>query len=525
MWTPDASAGPPGDRPAPRGMVATSHPLAVRAALDVLDDGGTAVDAAVAAAAMLCVVDPRSTGLGGDVFALVWEPGASRPTGLAGAGGAPAALTVDALRAAGHRTMPIEGPLSITVPGAPAAWEQALERFGKLDRERVLAPAIAAARDGFVVTPAVAAEWASTVDKLARDEAAAAAFLPGGRAPREGERFAVPTLALTLERFAAEGAAPFYTGELAERIVTAVAAAGGVLSGDDLAGWGGPREVEPLTLRFRDVDVYQMPPPGQGLVVLEALGVYAGCADLVDRVADEHVAIEALKLAYDDANRHLADPDFVDVPVDHLLSRDHLDAQRGRILADAVLPAAVGRPSDTVYVAVADADGGACSFIQSVYDGFGSGVGVPGTGLVLQNRASGFTLAEGHPNAPAPGKRPFHTIIPAMLGRGDDFLGCLGVVGGYMQTQGQVQVLRHLIDGGRSPQEAVDAPRFRVYRGAEVALEEGYPAELAAGLAARGHELTELAPFERGGAQLVLRDDDGFRGGSDRRKDGYAGGR
>jgi len=506
-------------------MVATRHPLAVRAALDVLDDGGTAVDAAIAAAAMLCVVDPRSTGLGGDAFLLVWPPGADCPVGLAGAGGAPAGLTVEALRAAGHRHMPVDGALSITVPGAPAAWEEALERFGKLDRGRLLAPAITAAREGFTVTPMVAAEWATVVDKLARDPAASAAYLPGGRSPRAGERFAVPDLATTLQRFADEGAAPFYTGDLAERIAAAVAAAGGVLTADDLAGWGGPREVAPLSRRYRDIDVYQLPPPGQGMVVLEALGIYGGFEPFGDPVDADHAAIEALKLAYADANRHLADPDVVDVPVERLLSDAHLDAQRSRIRPDAVLPAAVGRPSDTVYVAVADADGGACSFIQSVFDGFGSGIGVPGTGLVLQNRASGFTLEEGHPNAPAPGKRPFHTIIPAMLGRDDEFLGCLGVVGGYMQTQGQLQVLRRLIDEGRSPQEAVDAPRFRVYRGAQVALEESYPSDLAAGLAARGHELTTLELFECGGAQLIVRVDDGFRGGSDRRKDGYAGGR
>lgn len=513
------------DAVAPRGMVATSHPLAVRAALEMLDAGGTAADAAVAAAAVLTVVDPRSTGLGGDAFALYWEPGASRPVGLAAAGCAPAGLHLDALRAAGHRTMPVDGAWSITVPGAPAGWEVLLARFGRLDVGRVLGPAIALAEEGTPVLPAVAAEWASTVPKLQRSlDEGVRPFLPGGRAPRPDERFAIPELAATLRTFAAEGAAPFYGGALAERIGAAVEAAGGPLRAADLAAWDGPTWVDPICTGFRGLDVFQLPPPNQGLVVLEALGIYGGLA--TDGVVDaDHASIEALKLAYEDANRHIADPDVAPVPVERLLSADHLADQRARITPDAVLAGDVGRPSDTVYLAVADAEGGACSFIQSVYDGFGSGIGVPGTGLMLQNRASGFTMAEGHPNCVAPGKRPFHTIIPAMLGRGSELAGCLGVVGGYMQPQGQVQILRNLLDRGMTAQEAVDAPRFRVYRDREVALEDGYPDEVARGLAERGHMIVRLDPHERGGAQLVLRDADGFRGGSDSRKDGFAGGR
>jgi gamma-glutamyltranspeptidase/glutathione hydrolase len=506
------------------GMVATQHDLAVEAALEVLDAGGTAADGAVAAAAVLCVVDPRSTGLGGDVFALYWEQGSSLPVALSSAGVAPRTLTVDALRAAGHATMPTDGPWSITVPGAPAGWEALLGRFGRLDRERLLAPAIRHARDGHAVRPAVAAEWTTAVAKLERNAAASTTFLVDGRPPKDGEWFAVPDLAATLERFVADGAEPFYRGDLAERIGATVAGLGGPLRADDLAAWRGPEWVDPITAPYRGIDVYEMPPPVQGLVALEALRIYERI-ETSNAEDEDHAAIEAIKLAYEDANDYIADPEFTDVPVELLLSNGHIEAQRRRITADGVLSGAVGRPSDTVYAAVVDGDGNACSFIQSVYDGFGSGVVVPGTGMALQNRGSGFRLHDTHPNRPEPGKRPLHTILPAMLGADAGFGGCLAVVGGYMQPQGQLQVLRNILDRGMTPQQAVDAPRFRVYRGREVALEEGYDAAVAEGLRRRGHEVTRLDPFERGGGQVILRDGDQYRGGSDRRKDGYAAGR
>ncbi len=505
-------------------MVASQHHLAVDAALTMLDAGGTAADAAVAAAAVLTVVDPRSTGLGGDLFALYWAPGADAPTGLEAVGTAPAGLTPDAIRAAGHTRMPVDGPWSITTPGAPAGWTTLLERYGKLDVATVLDPAIRLARDGFVVSAAVADEWTGAVAKLTRDEAATATFLPGGRPPTAGETFALPDLADTLETFAAHGADPFYRGPLAERIGEAVQRLGGPLTAEDLAAWTGPRWVTPLSVRFRDLDVWEMPPPGQGLVVLQALATLHGL-DVGDVVTQDHQAIEALKWAFADANDHIADPDLADVDVDRLLSDDHLAERRRQIADGVVVEADVGRPSDTVYVAVADDEGGSCSFIQSVYDGFGSGVVVPGTGMALQNRGSGFVLRDGHPNAPAPGKRPYHTIIPSMLSRDGAFVGCMGVVGGYMQPQGQVQVLRNLTDRRMTAQEACDAPRFRVYRGREVALEDGYAPTTREGLAARGHDLPPLHPHERGGAQLVLRTDDGYVGGSDHRKDGVARGR
>lgn len=509
-------------RPEGDAMVAASHPLAVDAGLKVLDAGGTAADAAVAAAAVLTVVDPRSTGLGGDLFALSWAPGAAGPVGLASAGVAPAGMTLEALRAAGHDTMPDGGAWSITVPGAPAGWEALLARFGTLGTDRVLAAAVRHAQDGFRVTPVVAAGWATDVPKLSRDEEAAATYLPGGRAPREGETFANPRLAATLRRFVRDGASPFYTGDIAHAIASAVVAQGGPLRAEDLAAWSGPEWVQPLRGRFREIDVIQMPPPGQGVVVLEALGIYDGF-EPGDVVEDDHRAIESLKLAIDDAARWVADPAFEPVPVEEMLGQGHLGRQRARIGPRASGARERGMPSDTVYIAVVDGRGGACSLIQSLFRGFGSGIAVPGTGLVLQNRGSGFRLSDDHPDRPMPGKRPFHTIIPAMLAREDSFAGCLGVVGGYMQPQGQVQVLRNLVDRGMTPQEALDAPRFRTYGDNVVRLEQGYDRTVVDGLAARGHDVGPLPASEAGAGQLILRTDDGLTGGSDRRQDGHVG--
>jgi gamma-glutamyltranspeptidase/glutathione hydrolase len=273
--------------------------------------------------------------------------------------------------------------------------------------------------------------------------------------------------------------------------------------------------------RFRDVDVFELPPPGQGLIVLEALGIFAPL-DLSDPADEEHAAIEAIKLAFADAGRHGADPAVTAVPTERLLSEEHLAAQRARIDMAAAGLATGSGASDTVYVAAADGEGGACSFIQSLYEGFGSGVAVSGTGIVLQNRGAGFVLDRGHPNRVAPGKRPYHTIIPAMLGRGDALLGCLGVVGGFMQPQGQMQILRHLLDHGMGLQAAVDAPRTRFTGGRGVALEPGYDRGIAAELARRGHQLAELDRSSAGGAQAILRDGDVLRGASDPRKDGVA---
>jgi gamma-glutamyltranspeptidase / glutathione hydrolase len=501
------------------GMVATSQPLAVEAGVAALRAGGTAADAAVAAAAVLCVVEPHGTGVGGDAFALYWAPGADGPVGLDGAGPSGAAATLEAIRAAGHRAMPALGPWTVTVPGAVDAWARLLERFGRRSLADALAPAVALARDGFDVTPVIAAQWARLARIVARDEAAAAVFLPGGRAPAAGERFANPDLAVLLERIAGGGPDAIYRGEPAERIGGAVERAGGPLRASDLAAWPGARWVTPISRPFRDVEVIELPPPGQGVVVLEALGIFAG-ADRRDRVAEEHAAIESIKLAFEDAGAHLADPVVEDVPVEALLGDEHLAARRAAIGASAANVRGPGGATDTGYVAAVDAAGGACSLIQSLYAGFGSGVGVPGLGITLQNRGAGFVLDPRHPNRLAPGKRPYHTIIPAMLAREGAFHGCLGVVGGFMQPQGQMQVLRHVLDDGLGLEEALAAPRLRFLGGRAVGAEPGYDPALLDGLRARGHEIRPLASADAGGAQAILRDGDRLVGASDPRKDG-----
>jgi gamma-glutamyltranspeptidase/glutathione hydrolase len=505
--------------PSGRGMVATSQPLAAQAGIDMLAAGGTAADAAVAAAATLCVVEPRATGIGGDAFALCWPAGASAPDALDGAGPSGSAATLDAIRAAGHTEMPGTGAWTITVPGAVDAWAKLLERHGRLTLAQVLAPAIRHAREGFAVTPAIAAEWAMHAGNIAGDEAASATFLPGGRAPRPGETFANPDMADLLELIAEGGPDAFYRGEPAERIGAAVERAGGPLRAADLAGFAGARWVAPLARPFRDVTVFELPPPGQGLVALEALGIFAA-ADYDDRTAEEHTAIEALKLAFDDANAHLADPLVEAVDVERLLGAEHWAQRRALIGPEAADIAAPGPATDTVYIAAVDGEGGACSLIQSLYSGFGSGVGVPGLGITLQNRGKGFVLDPEHPNRLAPGKRPYHTIIPGMLGLGSQFYGCVGVVGGFMQPQGQMQILRHLLDHGLGIGEALAAPRVRFLDGRSIGAEPGFDAEVLDGLRARGHEVRELSNFGAGGAQAILRDGDELHGASDPRKDG-----
>jgi gamma-glutamyltranspeptidase/glutathione hydrolase len=505
--------------PAARGMVATSQPLAAQAGVEMLAAGGTAADAAVAAAAVLCVVEPRATGIGGDAFALHWAPGANAPVGLDGAGPSGAGATLDAIRAAGHTTMPSTGAWTITVPGAVDAWAKLIARCGRLGLEQVLAPAIRHARDGFAVTPVIAEEWAMHAGNIDHDEAATAVFLPDGRAPRAGERFRNPELGDLLGVIAAGGPGAFYRGYVAERIGAAVERAGGPLRASDLAAWAGAQWVTPLARPFRDMHVFELPPPGQGVVALQALGIFAG-AEYADRAEEEHAAIEAIKLAFEDANAHLADPLLESVPVERLLSDAHLAERRALIGPASADLRAPGPATDTVYVAAVDGDGGACSLIQSLYSGFGSGIGVPGLGITLQNRGKGFLLDPEHPNRLAPGKRPYHTIIPAMVGRDGCFHGCVGVVGGFMQPQGQMQILRHLLDHGLGVGAAVAAPRVRFLDRHAVGAEDGFDPEVLDALRARGHEVRPLSNFGAGGAQAILSDGDELHGASDPRKDG-----
>jgi gamma-glutamyltranspeptidase/glutathione hydrolase len=502
-------------------MAVSSQPLATAAAIEILGVGGTAADAAVAAAATLCVVEPRATGIGGDVFALFWPAGAGGPLALDAAGPAAAEATVDAVRAAGHTRMPATGPWTVTVPGAVDGWAQLLDRAGALGFDQVLRPAIRHAEQGFAVTPVIADEWAMHASRIANDAAARAVFLPGGRAPRAGERFANADLAALLRLLAADGAEGFYRGMPAERIGEAVERVGGPLRAADLAAWGGARWVTPLRRSYRDVELVELPPPGQGIVALEALAIFEGLS-AGDRAEEEHFAIEALKRAFADARDHLADPLVVDVPVERLLGVDHVAARRAEIGAEAADVAAPGPPTDTVYLAVVDGDGNACSLIQSLYSGFGSGIGVPGLGITLQNRGKGFVLDDGHPNQLAPGKRPYHTIVPAMLAREGAFAGCLGVVGGFMQPQGQMQIVRHLVDHGEDVAGAIAHPRIRYLDGRDIGVEPAYDPAVVEELRRRGHRVRELGNFGAGGAQAIVRDGDELHAASDPRKDGCA---
>lgn len=521
------------------GMVATSQPLAVQAGLEVLGQGGTAADGAVAAAAALSVTEPTSTGLGGDAFALFYEASSGRVTALNGSGRAPHRLTLELLKAQGFgRELPPFHAHTVTVPGACAAWFDLLERHGRLPRATTLAPAIHLAEDGFPVAPLTAYFWGRGVERQLQNSPGGLELTIEGRAPRPGEIFHNPGLARTLRAVAEAGPAAFYQGEIAQAISAAVQAAGGVLDEADLARHRSTWD-EPISTIYRGIRVWECPPNGQGLVALLALNILEGFAlgrqpPLGPRRL--HLLAEALRLAFADAARFVADPAFAPAPLGQLLSPDYGSARRGQIdlgrAARRVGPGLGAAGSDTVYLTVVDGAGNACSFIQSNYMGFGTGIVPEGWGFSLQNRGHNFRLDPAHPNGLAPGKRPYHTIIPGMATRDDGSLfASFGVMGGFMQPQGHVQVLQALLDDGLDPQEALDRPRLclvEARRGWDLALEEGIPPRSAARLAAMGHRVRSITGHERalfGRGQVILRDPQSgvLWGGSDPRADGYAG--
>ena len=509
-------------------LVATSQPLAVQAGLAMLARGGNAVDAAIATAMALTVVEPTGNGLGSDAFAILWD--GRRLHGLNASGRSPAAWTPDRFR--GAAAMPELGWDSVTVPGAVSAWVALARRFGRLPLPVLAEPAIRYARHGFLVSPLIAALWRHAPDRYGAQPGFAEAFLPGGRPPAAGESYRNEAQARTLELIAASEGEAFYRGVLAERMVEHARAHGGALGEDDLgchvADW-----VEPLSMPFAGAVVHELPPNGQGIASLMALGIMAA-AGLGDRPADDpatlHLAIEATKLAMADLAQHVADPDHMHDPPAALIDPGYL-ARRAAL----VDPRRAGdprhgapRPGGTVYLAAADADGMMVSFIQSNFMGFGSGVVVPGTGISLQNRGSGFVLRPGHANRVGPRKRPFHTIIPGFATTGDGRpLLAFGVMGGAMQAQGHVQLALRILAHGKNPQAAIDAPRWRVTGGCRVAVEPGFPAATRAALADLGHELAveEVSAFSAfGGAQAILELPGGYVAGSDPRKDGQAAG-
>ncbi len=507
-------------------VVATSQPLAASAGLRMLAAGGNAVDAALAAAIALTVVEPTSNGIGSDAFAIVWDGEALH--GLNASGRSPAALTPE--RFAGRDAVPLHGEEAVTTPGAVSAWVELHRRFGRLPFERLFEPAIGYAAAGFPVSPITARAWANAQRVFGERADFAAAFLPGGRAPRAGETWRFPEQAATLEAIASSGGEAFYRGPLAERIAAHVRAGGGPLAADDLAGhradWVGT-----LSSAWAGTELHEIPPNGQGLAALLALGIlrHTAVAELEpDSVPALHLQIEAMKLAFADAHRYVSDPASADIAPEALLDDGYLASRAARID-----PASAGEPTfgvprrgGTVYLTAADAEGRMVSYIQSNYTGFGSGVVVPGTGIALQNRGAGFTLEEGHPNRVGPGKRPFHTIIPAFLTEDGGPRMSFGVMGGPMQPQGHVQMVLRTVSWGQNPQAACDAPRWRVIEGRTVAVEAGMPDATVRGLEALGHQLTRSTPdqsFAFGGAQLIQRlPEGGYVAGSDPRKDGQA---
>ena len=514
---------------ADHGVVATGQPLAAQAGLGMLLAGGNAVDAAIATAAALTVLEPNSNGLGSDAFALVWD--GQRLHGLNGSGRWPQAMSAAALREAGHTAVPNWGWSGVTVPGAVDVWHTLHERFGRLPIDRVLAPAIDYAEQGFPVSPVVATMWRQAFDTYGTSTDPALTgwrqtFTRQGQTPEAGQRWISPGHARGLKLLADHGLRDFYQGQIAEELVNYSRHTGGRLSRDDLADhhseW-----VEPISIRYRDCEVWEIPPNGQGIAALIALGLIDGSLAEHDYLSVDHWhrQIEAMKLGFADGYRYVADPAHSEVPAAGLLDPAYL-AERRRLIGDTARQPEPGRPPSggTVYLCAADRAGMMVSFIQSNYMGFGSGVVVPDLGLSLQNRGAGFTLQQGHPNEAAPGKRPRHTILPGFLTRNGQALGPFGVMGGEMQPQGHLQVVSAMLDYGLNPQAALDAPRWQLGGGLEVRVEPETPTGLIDALRAKGHQITVADHrYDFGRGQIIVRLDNGsYAAGSEPRTDGAA---
>lgn len=530
------------------GMAATSHPLATQIAIDTLRRGGTAVDAAIAANAALGLMEPTSCGIGGDLFAIVWDPKTGRLHGLNACGRSPGELRREYFIDEGLKQIPKYGPLPVSVPGCVDGWFALHGRFGKLPMTEILAPTVQYAREGFPVTDVIAQAWALGVERLREWPGFAETFAPGGKAPAKGDIFCNPGLARSLETIGRNGRDAFYRGSIADEIDAFCRRAGCFLRKTDLAAHGS-EWVEPVSTNYRGYDVWELPPPGQGIAVLQMLNIletYDLRALGHNSTAYLHHLIEVKKIVYEDRARLYADPQFVMLPVERLVSKDYA-AERRKLLntekASRALPAgnlpwrAIERKledSDTVYLCTADASGMMVSLIQSNYRGFGSGLCPDGLGFCLQNRGELFTLEPNHPNTYEPGKRPFHTIIPAFVTREGKPWLAFGVMGGDMQPQGHVQVLCNLIDFGMNLQEAGDAARFyhtgsseptgeTMNDGGSVSLESGVAPEVRRDLALRGHSIVDrVGPF--GGYQAIMVDTERgiYIGASESRKDGCA---
>lgn len=512
---------------AKNGIVATSQPLAAQAGLAVLRKGGNAIDAAVATAAMLTVVEPTSNGIGGDAFALVWAGG--KLHGLNSSGPAPRAISIGALSQAGITEIPKHGFIPVTVPGIPAAWAELNAKFGRLPLTEVLRPAIEYAEQGHPLSPTAGQGW-----KRAFDLYSAAlkgdqfkpwfdTFAPGGRCPQIGEVWRSPDHARTLQAIAESKAEAFYRGDLTEKIDAFSRQYGGYIRKEDLEAFR-PDWVEPISINYRGYDVWEIPPNGHGMVALMALNILKGF-DLTERDSAEtyHKAIESLKLAFADGQKYIADPRCMTVSVKDLLSDAYAEERRRAIGATALTPVA-GRPArgGTVYLCAADGEGNMISYIQSNYMGFGSGLVVPGTGIALHNRGHNFTLDPNHDNRLEPGKKPYHTIIPGFLTRGGQAVGPFGVMGGFMQPQGHMQVIMNAVDFHLNPQQALDAPRWQWLEGKTVDMERATPEHIVDALARRGHGVRwALGSTGFGRGEIIWRQDGGVLvGATEPRTDG-----
>jgi gamma-glutamyltranspeptidase / glutathione hydrolase len=505
-----------------RNVVATTQPLAAQAGLRMLLKGGSAVDAAIATAITLTVVEPTMNGIGSDAFALIWD--GRNLHGLNASGPSPAAWTEE--RFAGRAAMPTEGWDAVTVPGTVSAWVALSKRFGKLPFPALFEPAIDYARNGFPISPTVALQWQTQLPRVKDQPGFAQAFMRDGRAPFAGEIFRFPEQATTLEHIAQSGGESFYRGALAEKMAAFSRECGGAMTEKDLGAFQ-PEWVSPLGQNYRGARVHEIPPNGQGIAALIALGILENfeLGD-PDDARCLHLQIEAMKLAFADVYQHVTDPAAMMLKPEQLLDPEYLKARARLIQMDRSAQPRSGHPPDsgTVYLTAADSNGNMVSYIQSNYTGFGSGVVVPGTGISLQNRGFGFSLTKGHPNVVAGGKRPFHTIIPGFLTRNGQALMSFGVMGGDMQPQGHLQMVSRVIDGGQNPQAAADAPRWKIMKDGSLRVEAAFPEATARQLEKWGHPLSRAPAdsMEFGAAQMILRHNDAYLAASEPRRDGQA---
>lgn len=508
-----------------KGMVATTQPLAAQIGIDILKKGGNAVDAAVATAIAMTILEPTSNGIGGDAFALVYHEG--RMYGLNGSGPAPALATCESFRERYGDTSPEMGMDTVTVPGCVASWVALSERFGRLPFKELVEPAIGYAREGYPVSPVTAHLWGRAYESYKKRLQDACykpwfdTFAPEGRAPRPGEVVRLPLHAKTLEEIAETKGESFYRGAIAKELDAWSKEQDSFLRAEDLASYE-PEWVTPIQTTYRGYQVLEIPPNGHGLVALMALNIFEHNRQVDSTAESYHQKIEAMKLAFTDGKHYVSDPKSMRMSTEHLLSKSYAK-KRYELIGERALEPIVGDPSSsgTIYLCTADEEGNMVSFIQSNYMGFGSGMVVPGTGIALHNRGANFSLDPEVDNCIAPGKRPYHTIIPGFLMKDGVALGPFGVMGGFMQPQGHFQVVTNLIDHHLNPQQALDAPRWQWTGGMRIEVEEDFPEEVRQNLAQRGHQIKVVDHYNMGRGQIILRNSEGvLMGATEKRADG-----